>query len=108
MSEIGPTPGPWLHYAGQIIAEGRVIATVALSPTERGGGTDRERSNAHLLAAAPDLYAALQRVTNELEEWRDWAISNNKITHSAREDLNRKLKAARDATIFANIGTRLP
>lgn len=66
-----PTPGPWQvhpHALYQIVAapfdgpfekRGRLVAEVS---TDDDFPNDTEKANAHLLAAAPDLYAALVEV----------------------------------------------
>jgi len=61
------TPGPWNvdpDYPGDIQAGGAEIATAfdthdAVTTT---ADADTAIANAHLIAAAPDLYAALERV----------------------------------------------
>lgn len=55
------TRGPWRIRRGNQIESAvalRVVATVDFSPSERGGGTDEERANALLIAAAPELLEA--------------------------------------------------
>lgn len=58
------TPGPWAVVGANIeqIEEGVEIATVSEYRTM----TPRQAANARLIAAAPDLLAALQSALNQL------------------------------------------
>lgn len=69
------TPGPWEvgyglldgGYLG-IWKSGSETVVARISPTDRE--TDEDKANAHLIAAAPDMYAAL-------EEARDICCADN-------------------------------
>lgn len=75
---MGHTPGPWDNDGNDISAKGSVIATVTLPPL-----TDSDRitgpeivANARLIAAAPELLAALKRRAERRDafdddEWQD-------------------------------------
>lgn len=52
------TPGPWVQRSEEIYTEdGDWVALIAAD-----GLTDREQSNANLIAAAPELFEALAKV----------------------------------------------
>ena len=58
------TPGPWRHVDGEIVGPPNSDVLVAIMP-EQGLGTDTpvgRAFNAFLIAAAPDLLAALEAV----------------------------------------------
>lgn len=60
------TPGPWTYYhTGWLVYAGKLIADCGrsgeLSP-------DEMRANANLIAAAPDLLAALKRLLSATEQ----------------------------------------
>ena len=59
------TPGPWYAgYAGDQIQVGTQERFVAMTlPCESDGATAEDEANARLIAAAPDLLAALDFVT---------------------------------------------
>lgn len=79
MSQTHFTPGPWFQshrkqddedggYMTQVYdADGETIANLAWHPVETPSGlrTDREE-NAHLISAAPELYAALDNILHQL------------------------------------------
>jgi hypothetical protein len=61
------TPGPWSWAKGREYADGRDFPTVYMGPeaSEIGGATmDEADANAALIAAAPDLLAALKNYEN--------------------------------------------
>ena len=87
-TETSFTPGPWAAYdAG---SKHRTLISSNCedyAPTKNGGvfvavaqGPDN-RANARLIAAAPDLYAALEEVTAELAEFADITINGEADTH---------------------------
>jgi hypothetical protein len=51
------TPGPWKALKGDLVMGSQVVA-VGVAPD--GAGHEEQRANARLLAAAPEMYAALQ------------------------------------------------
>jgi hypothetical protein len=82
MTEQAHTPGPWLQshrqipdgmYSTEVYAkDGETIATIHWYPvkTDDGWITSRD-GNARLIAAAPDMLAALQDIVrrNEIQHW---------------------------------------
>ena len=58
MTNTKHTPGPWTLEGGKVCGNGYYIATV------NSHGTTEGRANATLIAAAPDLLEALQRMNN--------------------------------------------
>lgn len=65
------TPGPWRYdndallpdewyMDGPVTAGGRFIAAAITSPETEGPGLPEAKANARLIAAAPDLLAALE------------------------------------------------
>jgi hypothetical protein len=58
------TPGPWQREGLTITAEDRGI--IAMCPTPQHGGTFDVNANARLIAAAPDLYAALETAIDQI------------------------------------------
>ena len=79
MSELKFTPGPWLDYEGEeLIEEGSlVITTDARQRESKVCITEilvdwsepfetEQRANASLIAAAPELYAALEEAEKDL------------------------------------------
>lgn len=71
------TPGPWElvgspeeNYVGRIVADGRRL-TICEMPTGWAQHAEKERqSNAHLLAAAPELLEAAQEAMQTLTRLR--------------------------------------
>ena len=71
------TPGPWSvkkHFSEWLIGDGNyLIATTAGSPAHLGrASAERDAANACLLAAAPDLLEALQKISNGQEMTGDF------------------------------------
>lgn len=62
MTEPKFTPGPWKVIESGVVAEGRfVIARIYLDPLkEENAAIEESVANAHLIAAAPELYEALE------------------------------------------------
>jgi len=58
------TLGPWRTYGREIIGDSRLIATVYWC----SGLTKEDRANLHLIAAAPELLAALRTLRSLLNE----------------------------------------
>lgn len=64
------TPGPWLHEAGaiaDIVFHANGIATLATIHHGVGLGDDESHANARLMAAAPDMLAALKEGKRRLQ-----------------------------------------
>ena len=72
------TPGPWTHYDDsysvthrhEIVAIGKTIARIYCT----NGDQDADLSNARLIAAAPELLEAAQRVLAHKRGDDDWLI----------------------------------
>lgn len=58
MSETKFTPGPWEHNCNYVSAYGR--GTICTAPMPKDGGVFDVQENLDLIAALPDLYAALE------------------------------------------------
>lgn len=73
MTEPKWTPGPWKVHKSRIGGDGfqytEVIARTVIAKVHasRSGGDD-EIDNAHLIAAAPDLYEALRMLLQSCEQ----------------------------------------
>ena len=70
------TPGPWAVYGDWGIKDssGRLIAQYEpLCSDIDIGNTDESFSNAHLIAAAPELLSLLEEARSTLEMWKDVA-----------------------------------
>ena len=62
------TPGPWGYQLGSIIdREGYLIADVRSRFDDGKGGEDYHQANARLIAAAPNLLAALEAMIREFD-----------------------------------------
>lgn len=66
MTDIKHTLGPWERDDGYIksINTGDVICTPYFSYYER---TDEQKANAHLIAAAPEMYEALKNLVESCQ-----------------------------------------
>lgn len=63
------TPGPWVVFAGTIIQDEKERTIVALDESHACGLDFYEiRSNARLIAAAPELLASLREMCAALED----------------------------------------
>ena len=82
MSESGKekfTPGPWEGgyglldggYLG-IWKSGSETVVARISPTDRE--TDEYKANAHLIAAAPDMYAVLTELEESVDYWSEYDV----------------------------------
>lgn len=74
MSELKATPGPWFisgsmtKYVEARIGGGWVQEVAACGPTDADGGYGvHQQANAHLIAAAPELYEALEETMSRLK-----------------------------------------
>lgn len=73
----GHTPGPWTIRWGTNVgavrsgAEWAIVAACGgfATNTDKGQHHDENESNTRLIAAAPELLAALKECADELEEW---------------------------------------
>jgi hypothetical protein len=74
------TPGPWCVTDRDDLFRIREEASDAVLATTDDGGHpteaifdyDEQRANAHLIAAAPDLYAALEALVKEANGFESW------------------------------------
>lgn len=81
MSETKFTPGPWFANGHEVLApdDGDEDPwSVALASPCRGYPNDQSRANARLIAAAPEMYEALDFLSaharervSDAPEWRD-------------------------------------
>ena len=55
------TPGPWIYEDGDVLGGPGGIACVV--PLNSANGMEEGKSNAHLIAAAPELLAVLKGMT---------------------------------------------
>ena len=91
MREKKWTPGPWgwqrVRDTGefQIVGDGWGITNVA--PLLRAGGCVEGEANAHLIAAAPDLVEALDRL-------RVWALDHHSVPTDIVADVEHALVEA--------------
>lgn len=98
MSEMKHTPGPWAHHHSP---KDTTISVNTLDGNEIGGvwvkmwGDGRRGinetvlANAHLIAAAPDLLAALKEINDWIINW-----SPDFIMDDEWPDTDKKLRAA--------------
>ncbi len=73
MSETRFTPGPWRLDAEEVATvlgpDGFMTADCLILSVRKGAPTDKRcRANAHLIAAAPDLYAAVKAAVEAYDE----------------------------------------
>lgn len=81
MSELKATPGPWYSAKGKgdsrrfIMRDGKRLATTHLCR-----GQFSAKANAHLIAAAPEMYEALMALQDD-GDWRDglWVPSKESV-----------------------------
>lgn len=101
--QVKHTPGPW--HVGLMNGEGSVFADEGRMRAEAGGTTlypicsvidfDGEReANARLIAAAPELLAALQRLTIQAEMTDDYEQSIGGTLHGAIKQANAAIAKA--------------
>lgn len=70
------TPWPWEEtYGKKIYANGRVVAEVMTHEREH---EDEDSANASLIAAAPDMLAALEHVIHVIEKSGEWWIDDTR------------------------------
>lgn len=70
--QVGHTPGPWKHFRDHhantpinsfsVMAVEGVICELNAEPENREGDLERQEANARLIAAAPELLEALERI----------------------------------------------
>jgi len=114
MSEAKHTPGPWTVALARdenipledhrIVADGRIIASVDNRAFRYGEGlrvTDRGLAegvaNAHLMAASPEMLAALRDFVTAMEKWGDWDEGCFYYGGKAAPELRSRIKSARAA-----------
>ena len=96
MTQISHTHGPWQHDTGFIVAPdptGRFpdiyIAEVAVDDDEDRIAPDAEHgANGDLLAAAPELLAALEAFL-AIDSWEDETIAPRALVEAARSAVAR-------------------
>ena len=71
MSETKYTPGPWrtsdeFNHESVVGPDRRMVADCAVLPVAGGDGLEANRSNARLIAAAPDMAEALKACIDAL------------------------------------------
>lgn len=98
MTELQHTPGPWILLphdddgsisivAGNL---GGLVGAAHCWPTEIiTQGSGRVDANAHLIAAAPDLLAALKDAADEVEDLRKYANNHGGMIDDERCDYAR-------------------
>ena len=92
------TPGPWkLHFWAENVAvssdrpkprDCETVATVFRGPEQHGNETEERRTadaNARLIAAAPDLLAALERFVTEDDGPETWRMARAAIAKARGE-----------------------
>lgn len=67
MSETKFTHGPWMLSGQQKISNGKRLIAITQGRLEVNNGLDENMANANLIAAAPDLYNALETLTTYCE-----------------------------------------
>ncbi len=71
------TPGPWWWEVTVLESERREVLTTR---SRLAMGTGEDIANTHLIAAAPDLYEALERILRmpvngvPLRDWEDYSV----------------------------------
>ena len=89
MSKDKHTPGPW-HYGGHTniyayyqreLLHSRVVACVPAAEVD--GGKKERQANARLIAAAPDLLDALNRVMQEWNERKHLTLATRQAIDAA-------------------------
>jgi hypothetical protein len=61
MDESKHTPGPWEDRGGEIVGNSRIVATACWC----SGMQAEDEANRRLIAAAPDMLAALECLVND-------------------------------------------
>lgn len=72
MSETKFTPGPWDKFdliIGRMIDNRHRYTSIASIYESEPGYDGEDKANANLIAAAPDLYEALELVYNQMDYW---------------------------------------
>ncbi len=74
------TPGPWRHHCGRIWSDYVDDGVIVASAGDDHGrvGKDELRANNNLIAAAPDLLAALQNIVGNAL-WRQPEMAHRQI-----------------------------
>ncbi len=82
------TKGDWKSSGYAVLSDGNKVAETGFSSVDYD---DEEQANAHLIAAAPDMYSALDEVTKlrdgDMSQAVDWLLDNT-------DDLIKLLKKA--------------
>lgn len=70
MTETKFTPGPWDQgdlLIGKMVDDRKRYTSIAMIHDSEEGYEGEDKANEHLIAAAPDLYEALYRLTRDCE-----------------------------------------
>lgn len=97
MSETKFTPGPW-HAFGDSVKKGRYVVAKVNAAEQLGivESSERAAHNAHLIAAAPQMYEALEDLLDEVESLvASGDAGREPILLKFREAAHAALKAAR-------------
>ena len=89
--ETKHTQGPWLDKSGEVYAEetGRTIARCDI-----GGHDETSEANARLIAAAPDLLAALEGMIGHLPDCFEIRTEVKELRMSIPKDIFERARAA--------------
>lgn len=119
MSDAKHTPGPWFTnrqgrstvYIEAPIRDGWLQEVAACGPTE--AGQEQQEANARLIAAAPELLAALQAALAVIDDYLEYEHNGDPWTEDARAmgemdiddyQCDGRLEAAREAIAKATGG----
>ena len=96
---MGHTPGPW--SARQAYEHGEPVEWVVEAGREvicglKYGDPDKEEADARLIAAAPEMLAALKRLSAKAAEFQQWA-QNFDETDTTDQHLTESLALAQAA-----------
>ena len=74
-----PTPGPWWH-------DGLVVSALTgrVADCDQDGPEDQRDANARLIAAAPDLLAALEQLLAIVARGSAWTLAARAVVDAAR------------------------
>ncbi|CAM0102509.1 hypothetical protein VPH234P10_0020 [Vibrio phage 234P10] len=89
-SEAKFTQGPWF-YDNYILVDGSVrVVHGNITITYHGEANDHDIANAHLIAAAPEMYAEIERDVLEVEARLKFADKRTLAVNPDVENLKRK------------------
>ncbi len=70
-----PTPGPWKVHGYHVRAVGRGILDCCIVDRAEGNDAEEAAANARLIAAAPDLLAALERIEKGFDGSGEYTVN---------------------------------